>query len=108
MNTGKLNFMNYSNDHFSIKKCEHCHQWTNGNKAFCEKCGEILDLEYRKERDDKSKDPKAEPFLLNWYKINGSQSNLFYFLIEKGIQGGQLILMGIIALVTLILLLLPG
>ncbi|MFY8021835.1 MAG: hypothetical protein ACOVP1_11575 [Bacteroidia bacterium] len=100
--------MNSLNDTFSIKKCEHCEQWTNGNKAFCEKCGEILDLEYRKERDDKSKDPKAEPFLINWFKFDGSRNNILYFLIEKGIQGGQLILMGIIALITLILLLLPG
>ena len=100
--------MSYSNNGFSIKKCEHCLNWTNGNKAFCENCGEILDLEYRKERDEKSKDLTAAPFLLNWYKIKGSDKNPVYFIVERLIQGGQLILMGIIALITFILIVLPG
>ena len=100
--------MSSSNSELSIKKCEHCLKWTNGNKAFCENCGEILDLEYRKERDEKTKDLSAAPFLLNWYKINGSDKNPFYFIIERLIRGGQLILMGIIALITFILIILPG
>ena len=39
------------------KKCEHCNNWTDGDKAFCDTCGGILDFKYRKERDDLEKDP---------------------------------------------------
>jgi predicted nucleic acid-binding Zn ribbon protein len=100
--------MSSLNDQFSIKKCEHCLEWTNGNKAFSENCGEILDLEYRKERSDKLNDFKSAPFLINWFEINGSNRNPIYFIFEKLIRGGQLILMLILAFISLILLILPG
>ena len=38
------------------KKCEHCNNWTDGDKAFCDTCGGILDYKYRKERDDLEKE----------------------------------------------------
>ena len=38
------------------KKCEHCNNWTDGDKAFCDTCGGILDFKYRKERDDLEKE----------------------------------------------------
>ncbi len=87
------------------KKCEHCFNWTDGNKAFCAHCGEILDLDYRKEIDELA---KKETALMSYYKIKNADSNILLLLIEKLIQGGQLIVMAIIALVTFILVLLPG
>ncbi|MES2655164.1 MAG: hypothetical protein V4620_06215 [Bacteroidota bacterium] len=86
------------------KKCEHCSKWTDGDKAFCSYCGEILDLNYRKQIDELAKN---ESVLMNYYKIKNSDSNFLLWLIEKLIQGGQIIVMAIIALVTFVLVLLP-
>ena len=90
------------------KKCEHCSNWTDGNRAFCEHCGEILDYKYRKEIHELEKKQENEPVLMKFIKIKNSDKNIFLFLIEKIIRGGQALVLGIIALVTLLLLALPG
>ncbi|MCU0443246.1 MAG: hypothetical protein MUE96_12700 [Bacteroidia bacterium] len=90
------------------QRCEHCGNWTDGTKAFCSRCGEILDLDYRKEQHHLSRKFKNFNGLMNWVKLPQSQSNKAVWFIEKIIQSGQLVLMTIMALVTLILFLLPG
>lgn len=90
------------------QKCEHCDHWTDATKAFCSRCGEILDLDYRKEQHQLSRKFKKFNGLMNWVKLPQSQSNKAIWFLEKIIQSGQLVLMTIIALVTLILFLLPG
>lgn len=92
----------------SIQKCEHCETWTDGKKAFCCSCGEILDLEFRKSRWELHKRLEELPGFMEWYKIKGSDKNYLLLFIEKIIQGGQLILTLMVALVTLFLLILPG
>jgi hypothetical protein len=42
------------------------------------------------------------------FKIKNSDNNKFLFVIEKLIQGGQAIIIGIITLVTIVLMALPG
>jgi predicted nucleic acid-binding Zn ribbon protein len=100
--------MNLEKPIISQKKCEHCSNWTNGEKAFCSYCGEILDDEFRRKRDELEQKEKLGSIFINYYKIKHSDTNLLLFFIEKIIQGGQAIVIGIIALVTFILLLLPG
>lgn len=92
----------------SKQKCEHCHYWTDGAKAFCSECGEILDLEYRKEQSELADKWKNFNGLMDWVKLPKSQSNKVVWFVEKLIQSGQLILMLLMALVTFILFLLPG
>lgn len=92
----------------SIQKCEHCGSWTDGQKTFCQHCGEMLDLAHRKERWELEK-KWAEWFaFMKYVKIKGSNNNLFLLFIEKLIQTGQFILTIIILSVTLILFFLPG
>ena len=90
------------------KKCEHCNNWNTGDKAFCKTCGGILDLKYRKERDDLEKKLENVPMLFDFVKIKNSENNKLLFLLEKVIRGGQAVVFAIITLVTFILLALPG
>lgn len=92
----------------SSKKCEHCEKWTDGTKAFCAHCGEMLDMQYRKEQHEWAESQKSQTPMMKLISLHNSTSNPFYFLVEKLIQGGQLILMGIITFVTFLLLLLPA
>ncbi|MFN4972421.1 MAG: hypothetical protein ACK45I_06035 [Bacteroidota bacterium] len=92
----------------AIQKCEHCETWTDGKKAFCCSCGEILDLEFRKNRWELHKRMNELPGFMDWFKLKGSDRNILLLFIEKLVQGGQLILTLLVALVTCILLLLPG
>ncbi|HAD10836.1 MAG TPA: hypothetical protein DCF33_00205 [Saprospirales bacterium] len=92
----------------SIQKCEHCETWTDGKKAFCCSCGEMLDLEYRKNRWELHKRLQDLPGFMDWYKLKGADKNILLLILEKMIQGGQLILTAVVAFITLILLLLPG
>ncbi|MFN7313507.1 MAG: hypothetical protein ACK5UI_08495 [Bacteroidota bacterium] len=92
----------------SIQKCEHCSIWTDGNKAYCSECGEILDLNFRKERHELQKKLENLPLFMDWVKLNNSRKNPFLFLLEKMIQGGQLIVSIIVLLVTVFLFLMPG
>jgi len=91
-----------------LKRCEHCDAWNPGEKAFCQKCGEIIDLNYRKEMAELEKKQSKGTMLFNWYKVPGAKNSILLFLWEKFVQSGQAILMGIISLITLLLLLLPG
>ncbi|MCU0423273.1 MAG: hypothetical protein MUC81_10720 [Bacteroidia bacterium] len=95
-------------NHTSIQKCEHCDYWTDGNKAYCSSCGEILDLEFRKERASLEKKLKELPLFMEWFTLKRARNNPFYFILEKLIQGGQFILMIVVLIVTIILFLLPG
>ena len=90
------------------KKCEHCDKWTDGNKAFCFYCGEMLDYSYRKNLFELEQKWQKQPLFMNFVKIKNADKNIFLFAIEKLVQGGQAIIIGIIALVTFILLALPG
>jgi hypothetical protein len=92
----------------SNQKCEHCDYWTDGKKAFCSHCGEMLDLEYRQKRWELERKIEQLPGFMEWFKLKGSDKNIFLWLIEKSIQSGQLVLTVVVALVTFILLLLPG
>jgi hypothetical protein len=89
------------------KKCEHCNNWTDGNKAFCNNCGGILDYKYLKERDELEKELGNVPMLFEYVKIKNSENNKFLFLIEKAIRSGQAVIFAIITLVTFIILALP-
>lgn len=93
---------------YNQKKCEHCQNWTNGDKAFCSNCGEILDYKYRKKMDDLDKYWQKQSVFMNLFKIKNSENNLLLKFIESIIRGGQLIVMSIITLTTIILLALPG
>lgn len=97
----------FINKMINQKKCEHCDRWTDGNKAFCNFCGEILDLKYRNERNELEKELGDVPMLFDYFKIKNSDKNWLLFIIEKTIQGGQAIIFGIISLVTFVLLALP-
>jgi hypothetical protein len=92
----------------STQKCEHCGNWTDGNKAFCQFCGEILDVRFRHERTELEQKLKNLPGFMEFIKIKGSDKNLIFWGIEKMLQTGQFIITIIVALVTLILLALPG
>lgn len=100
--------MNSSPEPFSIRKCEHCQNWTNGNKVFCAHCGEIIDDSYRKEMAELEQKQQEQPLLWEWFKLKGSDSNPVLRIIGKFIQSGQAVLMGLISLITLLLLALPG
>ena len=89
------------------KKCEHCNNWTDGNKALCDTCGGILDFKYLKERDDLEKELGNVPMLFEYVKIKNADSNKLLLIVEKAIRGGQAIIFAIITLVTFIILALP-
>ncbi|MFN9519411.1 MAG: hypothetical protein ACK574_06715, partial [Bacteroidota bacterium] len=67
-----------------------------------------LDLEFRKNRWELHKRMNELPGFMDWFKLKGSDRNILLLFIEKLVQGGQLILTLLVALVTCILLLLPG
>jgi hypothetical protein len=90
------------------KKCDSCHNWTDGSKAFCAICGEILDNQYRKELFELEKKWESQPVLMKYVKLKNSDKNIFIFVFEKLIQGGQAIIIGLITFVTFVLLALPG
>lgn len=100
--------MKSSDNHKSIKKCEHCKQWTDGEKAFCGHCGEILDKKYREERAELEKEQQEGTPLMKMVKLKKAENSTFWRFIEKGIQSGQMVLVFFIALVIVILGLLPG
>ncbi len=92
----------------SIQKCEHCEYWTDGKKAFCSICVEILDLKYRSERLELSKKWDNFSVFMKYVSFKKASTNPFIWLLEKIIQGGQLILAIIVLLATLILFFLPS
>ena len=65
------------------KKCEHCSNWTNGNKVFCDTCGGILDYKYLKERDDLEKELGNVPILFEYVKIKNSENKDLFLKTEK-------------------------
>lgn len=89
------------------KKCEQCNNWTTGDNAFCKNCGEILDLKYRKERDDLEKKLENVPMLFDYVRLKNAENNKLLFLLEKAIRGGQAVIFAIVTLVTFVLLVLP-
>lgn len=92
----------------SIQKCEHCHYWTDGQKAFCSECGEILDIEFRKERWRLSQQWQELGGLMNYVRFKKARSNPFFWVLEKFVQTGQMIIAVLVLIVTIILFLLPG
>lgn len=68
----------------------------------------MLDGSYRQERWELEKKLRELPGFMEWVKINGSTKNPFLYVLEKLVQTGQLIITAIVALVTFILLALPG
>jgi uncharacterized membrane protein YvbJ len=92
----------------STKKCEHCGQWTNGELAFCSHCGEILDKKYREERAFLEQDQQEQSPLMKKVRLKKANDSPFWKLVERMLQKGQLILVFLIALVTILLALLPG
>lgn len=92
----------------SIQKCEHCEKWTDGNGAFCSHCGEILDQKFRNERWELDQRLKNLPGFMEWVTLKGADKNKLIFLFQLFIRSGQFILTLVVALITLILLLLPG
>ncbi|MCF8253087.1 MAG: hypothetical protein K9H61_02740 [Bacteroidia bacterium] len=92
----------------STKKCEHCSKWTNGEKAFCEHCGEILDKKYREERAELEREQREGSPMMKMVKIKNSENNKLLFWLERSIQSGQMVLIFLIAFVAIILALLPG
>lgn len=93
---------------YNQKKCEHCNSWSNGEKAFCSTCGEILDYKYRKEIDELEKKWQNQSILMDFVKLKNSENNFFIKFIETIIRGGQLIILSIIAITTFVLMALPG
>jgi uncharacterized membrane protein YvbJ len=92
----------------STKKCEHCGQWTNGELAFCANCGEILDKQYRAERAELEREQREQSPMMKKFKIEKAKDSRFWLYIEKMVQGGQAVLVAVIAFIAIILALLPG
>lgn len=92
----------------SIKKCEHCQQWTDGEKAFCSHCGNLLDEKVLSERQALQDHMKKQYLLVKYIRLKGSDNNKFLLVLEKMIQGGQFIISLIVGLITFLLLLMPA
>ncbi len=92
----------------SIQKCEHCERWTDGDKAFCGHCGEILDQKFRNERWELDQKLQKLPGFMEWINLKGADKNKLIFLFQLFIRSGQFILTLVVALITFILLILPG
>ncbi|OYU96093.1 MAG: hypothetical protein CFE21_06695 [Bacteroidetes bacterium B1(2017)] len=100
--------MKSSQQQNSIKKCEHCQQWTDGEKAFCTHCGEILDKKYREERAELEKEQREGTPMMKWVRLKQANNSKFWFLVEKALQSGQMFLVFFFIVITIILLLMPG
>jgi hypothetical protein len=100
--------MNSFQENKSIKKCEHCQQWTDGEKAFCANCGEILDKQYREERTQLEIEQKEGTPLMKWVKLNQSKDSRFWFLAEKAAQSGQVVMVVFFVVIITILAIMPG
>jgi DNA-directed RNA polymerase subunit F len=92
----------------SIKKCEHCGQWTNGELAFCSHCGEILDKKYREERAELEREQREQSPFLKKFTLEKAKDSVFWRMVEKLIQSGQMILFFLISLMAIILAFLPA
>ncbi len=68
----------------------------------------MLDMQYRKERHEWEQSQQQQGPLMTRFTIRNSSSNPMLRAIEKLVQGGQAILIGIIAFVTFILVIMPG
>lgn len=108
MPTEKNNLMKSSDIISSSKKCEHCGHWTNGELAFCSQCGEILDKKYREERAFLEQEQQEQSPMMNKIKLKKAANSVFWKFIEGLLQRGQLILVFLIVLVTIILAIMPG
>ncbi len=100
--------MNSSQTNSSIKKCEHCLQWSDGEKAFCEHCGEILDKKYREERAELEKEQREGTPFMKRVKLKQANNSILWKLIEKSLQSGQMLLIAFFIIITIILALMPG
>lgn len=100
--------MNSSENLYSLKKCEHCQQWTDGNKAFCGHCGEILDKKVREEWAEMEKEQQEQSPMMRFIHIPKAKHSKFWRYIEKMVHSGQLVIVFLITLITAFLLLLPG
>lgn len=92
----------------SIKKCEHCGEWTNGELAFCSHCGEILDKQYRKERAELEREQQEQSPIMKKFKLEKAKDSKFWRIVEKAVQSGQMVLVAIISFIVIVLALLPG
>lgn len=92
----------------SIKKCEHCGQWADGEKAFCNHCGEILDKKYREERAELEREQREQSPMMRFVKFKKAETSPFWKFLEKMVHSGQMVIVFLIALVTIILAILPG
>ena len=100
--------MKSSETNSSIKKCEHCGQWTNGELAFCSHCGEILDKQYRAERAELEREQRDQLPFMQKFKLEKAKYSKFWRFIEQLVQSGQMVLVAIITFMAVILALLPG
>ncbi len=100
--------MNSSQTNSSIKKCEHCLKWTDGEKAFCEHCGEILDKKYREERAELEKEQSEGTPFMKRVQLKQAKNSFFWKLVEKSLQSGQMLLIAFFIIITIILALMPG
>lgn len=91
-----------------LKKCEHCQQWTDGNKAFCGHCGEILDKKYREERAELEREQQEQSPMMRFVKLKKAENSPFWKWVETMIRSGQMVIVFLIAFITVILALLPG
>ena len=100
--------MKSSETNSSIKKCEHCGQWTYGELAFCAHCGEILDKQYRAERAELEREQRDQLPFMQKFKLEKAKYSKFWRFIEQLVQSGQMVLVAIITFMAIILALLPG
>ncbi len=100
--------MNFSQETKSIKKCEHCQDWTDGEKAFCIHCGEILDRKYREERAQLEVEQKEGTPLMKWVKLRQSNDSKLWYFAEKAMQSGQLVMVVFFIIIITILAIMPG
>jgi hypothetical protein len=91
-----------------LQKCEHCSNWTDGTKAFCSSCGEILDQHFRQEHSELPQKWESFPGLISYTKLNQASRSKWVWLLEKLINTGEFLLSALILLVTLVLFFLPG
>ena len=70
-----------------FKHCEHCQQWTNGDKHRCNYCGMVIDAQYKQEIQTRE---EKDGFKLRLVTIHTSDA-WYKVLFKRLVQGAQII-----------------
>ena len=86
-------------------KCDHCHQWTDGHKAFCSHCGEMLtEIQLEYERQKRTEDADLRHLLIN---INPDDPIIIRFF-KRIIRTVQIIFFALLSFMMWLIAMTPG